>query len=253
MAIQHLNNNEIFNIFKDKKIAIVGNSPSLKNSKKGTQIDSYDIVVRFNDSVIYTPKFKEDYGSKTDVWSINGWSSYVDIKYPGWNDINKHKIPIKTILSDNNFPHSLFLQNSKPVVLGSRPLVRPTNHLMLERGLYMRGPMFDLIKDIIPFSLKYIDIPNEIFKLDFLNGHFNISSGLAVILLIIHFSPKEINLFGFNFLSYKESTHYYEDKFNYTKDQKVFSTKNLYGAGHNGKFEKELVTRISKDYNIKIN
>ena len=66
MAIQHLNNNDIFNIFKDKKIAIIGNSPSLKDSKMGDQIDAYDVVVRFNDSVIYTSKFKEDYGSKTE-------------------------------------------------------------------------------------------------------------------------------------------------------------------------------------------
>ena len=251
MALQYLNSEQVLNIFNNKSIAIVGNSPSLRGSKQGNQIDSHDIVIRFNDSIIHISEFKDDYGSKTDVWSINGWSSYLDKKYPS--------IPLDKCVEDtfktNTLPHSTFLERSKPIILGSRPVIPPSNPLMLQRGLMMRGPMFKLVKDLIPYQLDYIDIPNDIFELEFLGGHFNISSGLATILLILHFNPKKINLFGFNFFNHKEPTHFYEDKFNYTEKNihNVFSVNNLRGIGHNGKFEKELINKLGENYNIQIN
>lgn len=54
---------------KDKSIAIVGNGTQLKGSKKGNEIDSHDIVIRFNKFV--TKGFEEDCGSKTNIWVTN--------------------------------------------------------------------------------------------------------------------------------------------------------------------------------------
>jgi hypothetical protein len=53
-------------VIKGKSVAIVGNGPSEIGKGKGTEIDSHDIVIRFNN--YKTIGFEKDYGSKTDIW-----------------------------------------------------------------------------------------------------------------------------------------------------------------------------------------
>lgn len=48
------------------RVAIVGNGPSEMGKGKGAEIDSHDIVIRFNNFA--TAGFEADYGSKTDIW-----------------------------------------------------------------------------------------------------------------------------------------------------------------------------------------
>ena len=54
---------------KDKSIAVVGNAPNEIGKKLGKEIDSHDIVVRFN-NFSTAPQFTEDYGKKTNIWAI---------------------------------------------------------------------------------------------------------------------------------------------------------------------------------------
>lgn len=65
---------------KNKKVIIVGPSPHLIGLKLGEQIDSYDIIVRMNNS--YTIENVKDYGSRTDILFLNGM----------WQANNKDKI-----------------------------------------------------------------------------------------------------------------------------------------------------------------
>ena len=65
----------------NKKVIIVAPSPHLIDKNLGEHIDSYDIVVRTNNSyLIDRPK---DYGSRTDMLFINNM----------WERNNKNKIP----------------------------------------------------------------------------------------------------------------------------------------------------------------
>ncbi len=59
-------NASLENYLKNKKIAIVGNSPNLVGKQKGTEIDSADTVIRFNN--FSTQNFEKDYGVKTNIW-----------------------------------------------------------------------------------------------------------------------------------------------------------------------------------------
>jgi len=65
-----LNRNSTESIFEKlvqgKSVAIVGNGPSEINRGRGAEIDSHDIVIRFNNYA--TAGFERDYGSKTDIW-----------------------------------------------------------------------------------------------------------------------------------------------------------------------------------------
>lgn len=51
------------------KVILIGNSPSVLNFKKGTEIDSFDIVVRLND--FETSGFEDCVGNKTDILITN--------------------------------------------------------------------------------------------------------------------------------------------------------------------------------------
>jgi hypothetical protein len=52
-----------------KSIALIGNGPSLRGSKRGAEIDDHDIVIRCN----FPPftKFQDDVGSRTDIVFFN--------------------------------------------------------------------------------------------------------------------------------------------------------------------------------------
>lgn len=56
---------KIYNIFKDKTVALIGNSIALGNYQFGSKIDSYDIVCRINKGPILQDKVK--YDLRTDI------------------------------------------------------------------------------------------------------------------------------------------------------------------------------------------
>jgi len=69
IAEENENNNFFVNYIKGKTVAIVGNGPQELGSGNGKKIDSYDVVIRFNDYVI-SSEFAVDYGQKTNVWAL---------------------------------------------------------------------------------------------------------------------------------------------------------------------------------------
>jgi len=62
----NMKNNILKELITGKSIAVVGNGPQEIGKKSGTEIDSHDIVVRFNHYNTGEP-FSVDYGKKTDV------------------------------------------------------------------------------------------------------------------------------------------------------------------------------------------
>ena len=60
-------------IKKAKSVAIVGRSPILVGRGLGKEIDSHDIVIRFNMADV-SGKYADDFGIKNDVMVINCWN-----------------------------------------------------------------------------------------------------------------------------------------------------------------------------------
>lgn len=218
-----ISNKNIFSLIENKKIAIIGSSPSLKDSKQGSFIDSHDMVIRFNDALIFHNENPIDFGHNCNIWAISGWSSEYN----------------KTLTLDK---HKTYYYKNNPYILGTRPLYNDNSKYLL-KGLKMNGPIFSLINNL---DCKYIDTPKEIFDLPILDGYFNLSSGISTLLLLLHFKPKKISMLGFNFFNHKMPTHFWDNEYHYTEETK----KN--NEGHNGDFEKQLVTTLSNNFNIKI-
>lgn len=64
--VSNANSKVIENYFRGKSVAIVGNGPSELGKEKGIEIDSHDVVIRFNN--FKTDEFTLDYGKKTNIW-----------------------------------------------------------------------------------------------------------------------------------------------------------------------------------------
>jgi hypothetical protein len=82
------NRNKFIKYFENKTIAVVGNAESIFEKNFGNDIDSHDIVVRFNKGYI---KNENSQGRKTDIWAsslyideINLKKIFPDIKYVIW-------------------------------------------------------------------------------------------------------------------------------------------------------------------------
>ena len=69
----------------DKKIIIIGNSPTITSSKLGKVIDEFETIVRFNNFV--TDGYEQFVGSKTDIWAIGTSSSIFAISPDDFREV----------------------------------------------------------------------------------------------------------------------------------------------------------------------
>jgi len=58
-------------LVEKKTVALVGPAKYLINSGQGDALDKYDVVIRFNGSIISNQNFENHVGSRTDVWIYN--------------------------------------------------------------------------------------------------------------------------------------------------------------------------------------
>tara|TARA_B100001778_G_scaffold66610_1_gene52428 strand:+ start:2484 stop:3254 length:771 start_codon:yes stop_codon:yes gene_type:complete len=94
----------------DKKVIVVGNSPSILKKEYGEIIDSYDIVIRVNRCI--TQGYEKHIGKKIDIWattrtdSIKSWvpENYKDIQYL-WTRTKKPKPGSNFLKLPKDFPN----------------------------------------------------------------------------------------------------------------------------------------------------
>jgi hypothetical protein len=67
----------MIDLFKNKKVAIVGNSQSIFQKSYGNMIDDHDIVCRINRGIILKDEMSQ--GTKTDVWTYGDFSIVQDL------------------------------------------------------------------------------------------------------------------------------------------------------------------------------
>lgn len=154
--------------FKNKSVAIVGNSESLFTKNQGLEIDSHDIVCRINRGIIIIDPSHQ--GNKTDIWAY-GVAAFVE-------DLFKSYKKIRTI--------HLSHKKRKSKIEGFK-LKQWERH---------------------PYTDFYIPI-DQIQNLYNSFGYDRLSSGLLLLNYIDSCSPKNINLYGFDWK--KTSTWYFHE------------------------------------------
>lgn len=155
------------NLVKNKTIAIVGNGLSEIGKNKKDEIDSKDIVIRFNNFANDEEKYKNDYGTKTDIWMIANNLYSEDVYKKDLKDL-------KAILIEPDFYHQIF--SDKYV------------EFLLNIINYYKIPIISLDFE---FRKKLRRETNLLYP----------SSGFQIIKYVLSKSEstKKINLYGFSF------------------------------------------------------
>ncbi len=166
---------EFVNYVRGKRIAVVGNGGGELGLGKGAEIDSHDIVIRFNN---YPLKgFEQDYGTKTDVW--------VRV---GNNEVNLRDIaPYRFVIFEPDLSRSI---PPKEVVTILRRYVA-----------------------YYPQKILYLDTDFKTSMRED-TGILNPSSGCMMVYWLhrILGSLEQVDLYGFAALSEtKDYSHYYDD------------------------------------------
>lgn len=127
-------------LIKNKSVAVVGNASSLLKLKKGSEIDSHDVVIRINipGNLYYDESFEEVFGKKMDVWCFWNFDAFLSGNkeliynklHRGVYDENVYKIEmlnkgitynkVETICHSN----SSFLPDLKKEVITLYPFLR---------------------------------------------------------------------------------------------------------------------------------
>lgn len=147
-AIINKNNEKQFStLIENKSIAVVG--PGHSTDYKGTEIDSFDIVVRINTFSNHGEKYKKYIGSKTDIIYFNG------------GEFTKFENGKKV-----EFLNNVFLCSRKSFSKEFRKKnIRPTRKLNF--NLFGgNGFIQDIIIDLLHFNTKEIKIFNVDFTLN---------------------------------------------------------------------------------------
>jgi len=180
-------------LFENKTVAIVGNSPCLMNKKQGELIDSFDIVIRFNNYKI-TDDLKAYTGTKQNVWST---SFYVDI--PIRSEVYEHVICPYPITTEKWHKYRNYADK--------KSLEKYTNAKIIPLEY------FDELVKYVPVPSSGIAVLYWLFR-----------EGVKI---------TEDNVFGFNFFSLINTipNHYFEQKMynvvHSNADEKYFFNNNL--------------------------
>lgn len=166
----------------NKNIAIVGNSPNLKNKNKGRDIDKFDCVIRFNNYKI--DGYEQDYGSKTTIWIC---CQADDIQNKTLDELKK----LSHIVYNVDLKHTKLREKCRNNIIKNLESNIPISYIGSEYK-----------KDLKGYSIEYP------------------SSGLSGIYHINALQKlTRKNIFGFSFLD--ESTNCYEHYFAQRSKRKI--------------------------------
>ena len=214
-------------MISDKKVIIIGNSPSILEDECGDIIDSYDIVIRVNRCI--TKGFEKNIGKKIDIWACTHNLFYEDKFIPDdYNNLSEiwHRTP----------------KTKNKLIIPNKPKI--SDYVMFKTGKFLQE-FGDLITDSSTWHLK--------------GTKHELCTGLLAILTSTLFY-KDVTIHGFTF--YGESNGfvagYYRDS-ELTNDKKhkedIYWTENKdsgFASKNVAIIKQKIIDKMVEDNLIKI-
>lgn len=195
--------NELREYLKNKKIAIIGPSPSVKDEENGDYIENnYDIIVRLNKQWKHDESLNKYIGKRTDIlFNCLNYSKDcggdIDINY-------LNKMGVKYIISTTKYEYN---SNDKDKQF--------SNLEIFNYYYYFHQKNKNLI--------KFIPIENHIYDKFSKLCNTRLNTGLAAIFYLLEFDIKELYIKGFSFFT----DGYLLDYRNEINNKKVFTSKQM--------------------------
>ena len=207
---KYLNETEFAKYIKGKAVAVVGNGPQQIGKHTGAEIDSADVVVRFN--TFDLDGHTEDYGTRTDVW-VNGCAgNYDNDKYLDIAKKCKYVIWRYSPVGLNNQEHILsFFNRCRTAKVGIH--------------IFPRKRLNQCIAEYPEFDANHIGMTTGFQFLWYLKKHMQ---------------PKQIKVYGFSFMDKKISKSDLEK-------MPHFYHKDETGGMHNMNIEVQLLKQLFAD------
>jgi hypothetical protein len=195
---------------KDKRIVLVGPSPSILTKKQGELIDSYDIVVRIKKAFPVPKGLQKHIGTKTNILC-----SHLKLNQNNFSNKNLHK-----------------LQKRIDWIVSPFPMIKPFDRF--------HSSFMDFYNDFLYNNLKFKKKPiYTVWNLELYNKHANAmdttpTTAVAFILDLLQYEFKELYITGITF----RLDGYYEQYKTKTEDKESFHRTTIQRPVHN--FNKEL-------------
>ena len=196
------------NIFVSQNIAIIGNSSSILKKKNGSKIDSYDDVIRFNNSKTRT--FEDNVGKKTTIRVINNVTFECIKPGLGWED---SKYDYNFVLSLNNIKIVTISPYTIRKDIKNKNMKNNNDYFFLEKRYIQFLICLNFIKNFdIFFGLTNILLKRKNFSIGFYSILLCIVSGIRP------------HLYGFDLTEdMTKRSHYWEKAGNVGKSHDLSS------------------------------
>ncbi|MBR6364374.1 MAG: glycosyltransferase family 29 protein [Alphaproteobacteria bacterium] len=176
-------------IKRAKSVAIVGRSPILIGKKLGAEIDSHDIVIRFNMADV-SGKYKTDFGIKNDVMVINCWNKNdksAFCMYIAWRNYGTMTKVINDIDQDDCENADFMDFGLKSNVCRESGLINPTSGALMI--MWVKQILGNLDKvDIYGFAFQ-----DEKMNLGHYDGNYDINNDVHNMRAEIEFLKQTVN------------------------------------------------------------
>lgn len=177
--------NSLDDIVKGKRIAVVGNSTSLFAQSYGSEIDSNDLVLRFNKPAIFYDyeNIEKTHGTKFNMWAFVSFKSFTN-----------------TILADENTPKRLvteFNTNKNIIKLTTKWCEYSRNQGLIYPIKLNTALVNDIKNNMIQYKIENIKTSQKFFSLK--RYEYNYTTGLHLLHWLSFCSPTQVNIYGFDF------------------------------------------------------
>ena len=197
------------NLVDCKTVAVVGNSESLFSKEYGSEIDSHDIVIRFNKpaNFYYHHDVSKSHGEKTTVWMF--WSIGAFIKHVINSDKGKDLDKLKSHFFDRN-TNVIKAQATPNGYTEYNEICDITCNNLLFSSITKRIKSQSTYKeksDVLRFQNSIKTIGTKVQDI-------NISVGTITLDWLRHSNARKISVYGFDFKrspTYSEINEYFTD------------------------------------------
>lgn len=182
------NNKKYYEYLNNKNIALIGPSPSIKKNKNSDEIDSYDVIVKINNSIFYDED-NDFSGNRIDVLYTLSIAQNLnqitfDEKYDSFQDYFFHLVKeknIKFIVFSNELHANIHNQwlslaiykiselyniHKIPIIFMSKPIIE--NHVNSSNKIPSAG--YGAIMNLMQYNINKLYIKGFTF---FKDGHTN--------------------------------------------------------------------------------